>query len=150
MALRPVMLLQNIIDQILMEQWKEKQPSCKQIMIATVAMHHIVEEKDIVESQQKHSKLKGLFASAMIGAKVMLNAMPHLCSMHMTRTKLLLGKDMQSRVIHLIPAFHHHPMQSDTESNMKKLTTRVVCQTGQRIICMARIHPAIWEMDSKT
>ena len=37
-------------------------------MIAIAAMHHIVVEKDIVESQQKHSELEGLFASTMIGA----------------------------------------------------------------------------------
>ena len=43
-------------------------PSCAQIMIATAAMHHIVEEKDIVESQQEHSELEGLFASTMTWA----------------------------------------------------------------------------------
>jgi hypothetical protein len=31
-------------------------------------LHRIEEEKDIVENQQKHSELDGLFASTMTGA----------------------------------------------------------------------------------
>ena len=43
-------------------------PSYSQIMIATAAMYRILEEKDIVESQQEHSEREGLLASTMTGA----------------------------------------------------------------------------------
>ena len=43
-------------------------PLCAQIMIAAATMHYIVEEKEIVESQQEYSELEGLFAFTMTGA----------------------------------------------------------------------------------
>jgi hypothetical protein len=68
MALRPVMPLRNIVDKFLWSGGKKGNPSYEQIKITTAALNHIEEEKDIVESQQKHSKLEGLSASTMTGA----------------------------------------------------------------------------------
>jgi hypothetical protein len=68
MALRPVMPLRTIVDQILMDGGDKDNQSCKQIEIVMAALHPMEEEKDIVENPQKHSELEGLSASTMIGA----------------------------------------------------------------------------------
>jgi hypothetical protein len=50
MALRPVMPLRNIVDQILMERWKERQLIVQANWDCDYCIELYEEEKDIVES----------------------------------------------------------------------------------------------------
>jgi hypothetical protein len=67
MALRPVMPLRTIVDQILMECWKERSLLCVKIMIAIVAKICIKREREHVVNPQKHSNHVDYYAFTTTG-----------------------------------------------------------------------------------
>jgi hypothetical protein len=96
------MPLRTIIDKILMERWRARQPIVRASRDCDSAVHCIKGMRDIVENPQKHSNLEGHFEFTTRGISVMPNDMLHLCDTPMTKAKLLLEKATKSRAIHLI------------------------------------------------
>jgi hypothetical protein len=117
MALRPVMPLRTIVDQILMERWKEGNQLNVKIMIATVAEILIEEEREHVVNPQKHSNHVDHFAFTTTGASITLKDMRHSYGMRTTRMKQCKEKAMQSQATHSTQASRHRQVQIETGGN---------------------------------
>ena len=149
MALRPVMLLRNIIDQILMERWKERQP----IMRANhdcdcyYALYHR-RERYCGEPAKAFQTLRPVcihYDKGLSNAKWYAAFMQHAYDENEAVTKegyAVSGDSFDSNV-------SSSSTVERTERNVKKPTMGAACQAGQLTICLTKTHPAIREMDSK-
>jgi hypothetical protein len=68
MALRPVMPLRTIVEQILMERWRERQPIVRANQDCDCCVASYRRGEGYCGEPTKHSELEGLSASTMIGA----------------------------------------------------------------------------------
>jgi hypothetical protein len=117
MVLRPMMLLRTIVDQILMEHWKERQPIVRENHDSTVVEIRTEEEREHVVNPQKHSNHVDHFAFTTTGASIKPKDMRHSYGMCMTRMKQCKEKAMQSQATHSTQASRHRQVQIETGSN---------------------------------
>jgi hypothetical protein len=117
MALQPVMPLRTIVDQVLMERWRARQPivraSCD--CDCTVALYRRDEGYcgEPTKAFRLQRPLRIQYERGLSNAE----RYAHLCDTPTTKAKLLSEKATKSRATHLIRANRHRPTPEDTKSS---------------------------------